>query len=142
MTGVQTCALPIWREVQGRRQLTACLNDSKHVLRLVDAWLIAQPGGNERYLARFDGPRPRRPEASYHARVVEDAMALVGAGKGDGTLRGSDGPLLGTLAALKLRTRYPSAWDLLGHGEPGMQRASRLVRDTGDLLTRLLRAFG
>jgi hypothetical protein len=126
------------RAVQ-RERLTSALNAAKHVLRLVDAWLIHHPQGNQLYQKRFKEPRQQTCRTSYHARVVDDALLLLGRGQAGRVLRAGDEILLRDLAMLKQRTRCFSPWDLLGYDERASERATDLVHRMHELVRRILR---
>lgn len=125
----------------GRQQLAAALEGAKHVLRLVDARIIADPLGNALYHDRFVGPRHRTRGTSYHARIAADATRLLDAGR-CAPLTEADRELLHDLTQLKLRGRYPTPWDYLGFDAAGWDRARRLVEAMRGLAQRLLAGFG
>ncbi|MEO0971908.1 MAG: hypothetical protein AAFX85_02345 [Pseudomonadota bacterium] len=120
-----------------RRLLTAALDEAKHVLRLVDAWLLSDPLGNALYHDRFAGLRHTTRGTSYHERVVEDALAVLGAGRGGAALVVEDRPLLRHLAQLKLRSQHLTPWDYLGYDADALRRAYDLARQMFDLTQRV-----
>jgi hypothetical protein len=122
-----------------RQELTSALNETKHVLRLVDAWLISHPLGNRLYHDRFVQPRHLTRGNSYHDRVVRDAVEVIRAGRAGSVLGAADEPLLRRLGALKQRKRYPSPWDVIGYGDAAQAEAAALVGETRRLVNRLLR---
>lgn len=120
-----------------RRLLSAALEEAKHVLRLVDAWLIATPMGNALYHDRFVGPRHATRGTSYHERIVRDALQVLHAGKGGGALREDDRPLLLDLVELKLHKQHLTPWDYLGYSGAANDRARDLALQMLDLVRRI-----
>lgn len=120
-----------------RRVLSAALEEAKHVLRLVDAWLIATPMGNALYHDRFAGPRHATRGTSYHERIVRDALQVMHAGKGGGALREDDRQLLLDLVELKMRKQHLTPWDYLGYSGAANDRARDLALQMLDLVRRI-----
>lgn len=124
-------------KLRERRLLTAAFEETKHVLRLVDAWLIATPLGNALYHDRFAGPRHATRGSSYHQRVVRDALQVIDAGKGGAALTEDDRPLLLDLVELKLRRKHLTPWDYFGYSLQAHRRARRVATQMLDLVRRI-----
>ncbi len=128
---------PSGDRLRERRLLMAALEEAKHVLRLVDAWLIAIPAGNALYHDRFVGPRHATRGTSYHERIVRDVLQVLHEGKGGAAVSTNDRSLLLDLVELKLHRRHLTPWDYLGYDAQANVRARDLALRMLDLVRRI-----
>ncbi len=101
------------------------LGKTKYFLRLLDAYLIAHPKGNEAYNARLGNRAETGEDASYHRQIYKELAALGGDAD---LLEPGDLKMIEQMSRMKMKGENPTPWDAMeGSGSDKVAQAHDMM---------------
>ncbi|MEM9158183.1 MAG: hypothetical protein AAGB46_03965, partial [Verrucomicrobiota bacterium] len=96
-----------------KEYLAAALSKTKYFIRLIDAYEMGHPKGNELYNSRKDRKREEPRDESYHWQIYKDALELIrnpDPNDPDPVLKPGDEVHIELMALMKLKGEFTSPW--------------------------------